>query len=108
MVIHIQIHRELLDILLSVHTQFVFSTLLILDVNNDGFLDEQELEALFTKEVKKKKVQELYLFQKTLARMSVFSPSTYRAVGLRIRILRLKCMNPTCFYTTVKTYEQGK
>lgn len=55
MVIHIQIHRELLDILLSVHTQFVFSTLLILDVNNDGFLDEQELEALFTKEVKKKK-----------------------------------------------------
>lgn len=33
----------------------VFSTLLFVDVNNDGFLDEQELEALFTKEVKKKK-----------------------------------------------------
>lgn len=75
MVIRIQVHGELLDVLLSVHAQFVFSTLLILDVNNDGFLDEQELEALFTKEVKKKKVQELYLFQKMLARMSVFSPS---------------------------------
>lgn len=55
MVIRIQVHGELLDVLLSVHAQFVFSTLLILDVNNDGFLDEQELEALFTKEVKKKK-----------------------------------------------------
>lgn len=41
----------------------VFSTLLFVDVNNDGFLDEQELEALFTKEVKKKKkVQKLNWF----------------------------------------------
>lgn len=33
---------------------FFFFKLLFVDVNNDGFLDEQELEALFTKEVKKK------------------------------------------------------
>lgn len=54
-------HGELLHVLLSVHTQLLFSTLFV-DVNNDGFLDEQELEALFTKEVKKK-VQILNLFQ---------------------------------------------
>lgn len=45
-------HGDLLHRLLSVHTQLVFSTLCFLDVNNDGFLDEQELEALFTKEVR--------------------------------------------------------
>lgn len=55
-------HTHLLHVLLSVHTQLVFSTLFV-DVNNDGFLDEQELEALFTKEVKKKEVQILNLFQ---------------------------------------------
>lgn len=45
---------ELLCVLFSEHTQLIFSTFLFIDVNNDGFLDEQELEALFTKEVKKK------------------------------------------------------
>lgn len=49
-------HGKLLHVLLSVDIQLVFSTLLFVDVNNDGFLDEQELEALFTKEVKKKKI----------------------------------------------------
>lgn len=36
------------------YSAFFFLKLLFVDVNNDGFLDEQELEALFTKEVKKK------------------------------------------------------
>lgn len=45
---------EPLRVLFSEHTQLIFSTFLFIDVNNDGFLDEQELEALFTKEVKKK------------------------------------------------------
>lgn len=56
-------HGELLHLLIPVHTQLLFSTLLFVDVNNDGFLDEQELEALFTKEVEKKKVKKLNLFQ---------------------------------------------
>lgn len=79
MVIRIQVHGELLDVLLSVHAQFVFSTLLILDVNNDGFLDEQELEALFTKEVKKKKkkYKNFTCFKKCLQECLYF-PQVYR------------------------------
>lgn len=76
MVISIQIHGELLDVLLSVHNQFVFSTL-ILDVNNDGFLDEQELEALFTKEVKKKNQHKNFTCFKKCLQECLYFPQVY-------------------------------
>lgn len=79
---------DLLCVWLFICTRLVFLKFLFVDVNNDGFLDEQELEALFTKEVKKKSS-----ISKGL-QGCLFFPSIFGGFGVQNRVFIPSFMHP--------------